>query len=118
MRNCLSFKYKIIKHFTCVPTVGGLMLGDQVSQSKWRDLAACRGPQSQNFFPHSSQERRDERRRRETQAKKICNDCIVCEDCLSHALAIRELYGIWGGTSGAERREMLGLYTSAKKESK
>jgi WhiB family redox-sensing transcriptional regulator len=118
MRNYLSFKYKIIRHFTCVPKVGGLMLGDQVSQSKWRDLAACRGPQSQNFFPHSSQERRDERRRRETQAKKICNDCIVREDCLSHALAIRELYGIWGGTSGSERREMLGLYTSVKKESK
>jgi hypothetical protein len=28
------------------------------------------------------------------------------------------LYGIWGGTNGMERRAMLGLYTSAKNQSK
>ena len=118
MRNHFVNELQILEHTACVPTVGGVMLGDQVSQSKWRDFAACRGPQAHNFFSFSSSERRDERRRREAQAKKICNRCDVCEECLSHALEIRELYGIWGGTNGMERRAMLGLYTSAKNQSK
>ena len=49
MRNHFVNELQILEHTACVPTVGGVMLGDQVSQSKWRDFAACRGPQAHNF---------------------------------------------------------------------
>jgi WhiB family redox-sensing transcriptional regulator len=42
----------------------------------------------------------------ETPAKLICRRCPVREACLAHALNANEEYGIWGGLSPEERREM------------
>lgn len=39
-------------------------------------------------------------------AKDICVDCPVLDQCRAHALANGEQFGIWGGLSTAERREI------------
>lgn len=38
-------------------------------------------------------------------AKTLCADCHVVDACLQHALRHEE-YGVWGGTTGTERREL------------
>jgi WhiB family redox-sensing transcriptional regulator len=42
-----------------------------------------------------------------TRAKDICGGCPVRALCLAEALSHRELDGIWGGTTAAERRELM-----------
>ncbi|MCQ3813560.1 MAG: WhiB family transcriptional regulator [Acidimicrobiia bacterium] len=78
----------------------------QVETIDWQLRAACRGPQAIVFFPPLSPERRDQKRIRERHAKAICETCIVREDCLAHALAIREQHGIWGGLNAREREKL------------
>ncbi len=39
----------------------------------------------------------------------VCAACPVKEDCLTDALARREPYGIWGGTTPRQRSRMLGV---------
>jgi WhiB family transcriptional regulator, redox-sensing transcriptional regulator len=36
-------------------------------------------------------------------AKNICSECPIKFECLNYALAANEPYGIWGGTTPAER---------------
>lgn len=73
----------------------------------WQIKAACRGPQSEVFFPPSYFERKDEKRERETRAKAICAQCAVKEPCLNFAVSIREPHGIWGGLNELERKALL-----------
>ncbi len=75
----------------------------------WQERGACRGLFASGFFPPAANERRDDKRRREVRAKAICSNCPVEHDCLDYALSIREVHGIWGGTSGLERRRIIGL---------
>ncbi|MET0627988.1 MAG: WhiB family transcriptional regulator [Acidimicrobiia bacterium] len=70
----------------------------------WRDRAACRGPETSLFFPPTTAERRDDRDARERRAKAICFQCAVREECLTYAMGIGELHGIWGGLNESERR--------------
>ena len=73
----------------------------------WHLKAACRGPESELFFPPSFPERREEREAREDKAKAICGDCGVRPECLDFALRVREPHGIWGGLTEAERRRLM-----------
>jgi WhiB family redox-sensing transcriptional regulator len=73
----------------------------------WQSAAACRGPQSQAFFPPSRAERKEEKLAREARAKSICAECRVRGDCLDYAIRIKEPHGIWGGLNEAERKQML-----------
>jgi WhiB family transcriptional regulator, redox-sensing transcriptional regulator len=75
----------------------------------WQDNAGCRGPKSDQFFPPINGERRQEKRDREVRAKNICAHCVVLGQCLDYALSVREVHGIWGGTSAPERRIIMGL---------
>ena len=54
-------------------------------------------------------ERAKGRRARIQAAKAVCTNCPVMAQCLDHALAVREPYGMWGGCSEDERAKMLGL---------
>jgi len=76
-------------------------------RAEWSDAAACRGIESLLFFSPDVMESKEVRSRRERQAKQLCADCSVREDCLSSALAQRESYGIWGGLTEVERRALL-----------
>ena len=50
------------------------------------------------FFPEKSGSTRA--------AKAVCTGCPVRAECLEHALAHDERYGVWGGTSERERRRL------------
>lgn len=64
----------------------------------WQAKANCMGVDPDLFFP----ERGDSTR----EAKEVCRGCVVRDDCLDHALANGEKFGIWGGLSERERRRV------------
>lgn len=73
----------------------------------WQVDGLCRGNHSYLFFPPSAVERKDDRERREERAKAICRVCPVQGPCLEFAVEIREPYGIWGGLTELERRQVV-----------
>lgn len=68
----------------------------------WQMHGSCRGVDSSVFF-HPDGERGRARAQREARAKEMCRECPVLRQCRSHALAVNEPYGIWGGLSETER---------------
>lgn len=66
---------------------------------RWMENAACRGKDTQVFFP-SEEEKHMDRKIRELRAKAICETCSVIEPCLA---AGEGEEGIWGGLTEAER---------------
>lgn len=72
----------------------------------WQLHGACRGVDSSVFF-HPDGERGRDRLHREMRAKTLCRGCPVLLQCRTHALAVAEPYGIWGGLSEAERHALL-----------
>jgi WhiB family redox-sensing transcriptional regulator len=44
-----------------------------------------------------------EKQARESAAKKICTACPIKTECLEHALAVPENFGVWGGLTEEER---------------
>jgi len=62
----------------------------------WADLASCRSLSPELFFPETAND--------EDAAKAVCAGCPVRLDCMEHALAASEPYGIWGGMTLRERR--------------
>ncbi|MGH2746670.1 MAG: WhiB family transcriptional regulator [Actinomycetota bacterium] len=75
-----------------------------VTDTSWRERAACLNYPAVLFFGLDDSETPAERRAREDEAKRICFDCCVKEECLEYALATKEPYGIWGGLTEIERR--------------
>jgi WhiB family redox-sensing transcriptional regulator len=71
----------------------------------WQLAAACRGATTETFF-HPDGERGASRRKRELAAKAMCATCPVLMACRSHALRVREPYGVWGGLSEDDREEI------------
>lgn len=72
----------------------------------WQMQGHCRGVDSAMFF-HPDGERGRARTQREMRAKELCRSCPVIAQCRSHALAVGEPYGIWGGLSESERELLL-----------
>ncbi|WP_035839858.1 WhiB family transcriptional regulator [Kitasatospora azatica] len=72
----------------------------------WQLRAACRSSDSSLFF-HPLGERGEAHDNREQAAKQVCARCPVRDACLSHALRVREPYGVWGGLNEEERAELL-----------
>lgn len=66
----------------------------------WTDQANCKGMDPELFLP----ERGDNHTA--NQAKAICEGCPIKDDCLDYAV-FHNCIGIWGGTSGRERRKMV-----------
>jgi WhiB family redox-sensing transcriptional regulator len=75
----------------------------------WHPVALCSGNHSHLFFPPSTQEKKEERERREIRAKAVCQVCPVVAECREYAFEIKEPYGIWGGFTEVERRQALAL---------
>lgn len=69
-----------------------------MSGYEWMDQAACSGADPDLFFP--------ERGDPTAEAKAVCRACPVRQQCLDHALANREKFGVWGGMSERERRRL------------
>ena len=69
--------------------------------AEWRNDAACLNADSDLFFPISMTGRSTQQI---AHAKAICARCQVRPQCLDFARANDPLYGIWGGTTPAERQ--------------
>jgi WhiB family redox-sensing transcriptional regulator len=74
---------------------------DPDDSSAWREFARCRGLSPSLFFP-SEEDGEDV-----AEAQRICAECPVRAQCLERALAGREQYGVWGGTTPRDRRRLL-----------
>jgi WhiB family redox-sensing transcriptional regulator len=76
------------------------MTGDTTTLTKpsgdWLTQAACRGLDTELFYPEAGEPT--------AMAREVCDSCPVAIQCLEHAIANREQYGIWGGTSVRKRR--------------
>ncbi|MFZ0493506.1 MAG: WhiB family transcriptional regulator [Acidimicrobiia bacterium] len=62
----------------------------------WRHEAACIGMDPNIFFPAEGVPDR--------RARATCAGCVVRDECLAYALTMRMDAGVWGGTSGTQRR--------------
>lgn len=92
-------------------------LGDDT----WKALSACADEPKATFYPPFTQEiggrpRRgesveDKRLREEgafyAEARAICSNCPVADDCLEFALANREEDGFWGNKAPRERKSII-----------
>jgi len=74
-----------------------MTLEEQLLRPQWHQWAACRGVGADAYVPavggHYSRHQRE-----------LCASCPVRPECLEVALADRELVGLWGGTTPAERK--------------
>jgi WhiB family redox-sensing transcriptional regulator len=84
-----------------------VLVSAQRIEDVWWFRAACRGPRNTIFYPPPRAERRPDKRRREQQAKEICDTCPVRQECLAYAVEVREQHGIWGGLTEKERRALI-----------
>jgi WhiB family transcriptional regulator, redox-sensing transcriptional regulator len=62
--------------------------------------AACRGKGVAMFFPDKGDAAGEQA------AKAVCDRCIVRAECLRWAMETREPYGVLGGLTEAERRQL------------
>lgn len=72
------------------------------TSDNWWKRAACRGMDSNLFVPDRSVSHWEIRH-----AKEVCRHCSVRKQCLDYAMEEdNDLSGIWGGTTGRERRTL------------
>jgi hypothetical protein len=69
----------------------------------WREAALCARIDGDLFFPVG---RNAAARMQTEQAKRICAQCPVREQCLSWAISTGQMYGVLGGLSEDERWEL------------
>ena len=69
-----------------------------LADSSWQDHANCLGLDPDLFFP--------ERGASTDEAKAICSGCVVAQQCLDYALTHHIVWGIWGGKSIKQRRQI------------
>jgi WhiB family redox-sensing transcriptional regulator len=92
-----------------IPTVADMSgngmsaIGLSKRSTDWHDAASCRGEAGRDFYPPFGGERKRERVAREQRAKTVCAVCPVRAQCLEHAIASGERYGVWGGLTFDER---------------
>ena len=76
-----------------------------IRNQAWRTKAACAGRSPNLWFPEGGAGNS----RATQEALAICRSCPVATECAEHALTEPEYYGIWGGTTQDERKNVLGL---------
>jgi WhiB family redox-sensing transcriptional regulator len=64
----------------------------------WRKDAACLETPNVNFFPGLGEPTKA--------TKAVCDTCLVRAECLEYAIVNEEKFGIWGGTSERQRRQL------------
>lgn len=80
---------------------GRIRIKSRSDTSVWDKYAACRGMDTNLFYPTRSQSTADN-----NATKAICQGCSVRWACLAHAVVYWEKIGIWGGFTEIERREV------------
>lgn len=74
---------------------------DQQVTTEWRALSACKGYDSDLWFPAGETGLAEDQI---AQAKRVCQGCVVADDCLKYAVVTNQRFGIWGGLTEDERR--------------
>jgi WhiB family transcriptional regulator, redox-sensing transcriptional regulator len=69
-----------------------------VADQPWMKRALCSQTDPEAFFPEKGGSTHE--------AKRVCRGCEVRSECLEFALDHEERYGIWGGMSERERRNV------------
>lgn len=70
------------------------------------DEAICKYVDPELFFPDERLNWNGVENDKVKAAKKICGDCKHEVDCASYAIVRPYIQGIWGGTTGADRRRI------------
>jgi transposase-like protein len=65
---------------------------------EWMDQGLCAQTDPALFFPETGTSPR--------LARKVCAGCEVLEQCLAYALDNDERFGVWAGTTPAQRRKL------------
>lgn len=68
-----------------------------IKHDDWAMHAKCRGMEDA-LFPEASEQKR---------ARQLCMGCPVRFECLAEALDNRIEWGVWGGMTERERRQLL-----------
>lgn len=76
-----------------------MLVAPVLEERPWAAFAACLQAPGMTFFPQTKAEAQA--------ALAICAVCPVRDECLRHALETNERFGVWGGTTEQQRREML-----------
>lgn len=66
------------------------------SEQHWKMRAACRDLDPDTMFPRYAEQQHA--------AAQHCQACPVRTQCLAHALAHREEFGVWGGLTERQLR--------------
>lgn len=83
----MSIDHHIEYLFTDVPS----------DEGNWRDQAACKGMDTDMFFPDQAQPV-------PAAVKKACKECTVRQECLDYAVSVPILMGYFGGMNVRQRR--------------
>jgi WhiB family redox-sensing transcriptional regulator len=75
-----------------------LQILTEVREMSWADWAICGETDPEAFFVEKGGSTRP--------AKRVCAGCPVTAECLAYALERGEEFGVWGGLSARERREI------------
>ena len=67
---------------------------------EWKEDAACLGEDYDTFFPNVGYNQHN------LEARKICAICPVKKQCLMFAVNNRINYGIWGGLTPIQRKNI------------
>ena len=78
----------------------------------WRRYSLCRDTDPELFFPVGTT---GQALVQIDEAKRVCGECTVREECLQFALETNQDSGIWGGTSEEERRVLRRQYVARQK---
>ncbi|EOM77933.1 WhiB family transcriptional regulator [Rhodococcus rhodnii] len=68
------------------------------NQAPWMEHGVCAQTDPEAFFPEPGETG--------IGAKRVCLGCPVRTECLDHALANDERFGIWGGLTALQRRRI------------
>ena len=80
------------------PLAMQFLFNDDEGLLAWQERALCAQTDPEAFFPEKGGSTRE--------AKKVCLNCEVRQECLEYALANDARFGIWGGLSERERRKL------------
>ena len=80
------------------PVLQVTLTADEAAELTWQDDALCAQTDPELHFPEKGGSTRA--------AKRVCQACDVRAECLEYAVTHQERFGIWGGFSERERRQL------------